>query len=147
MITGPAGPRNARRDGYLQALEGQLPELPPMIEEVSDYNEMGGYQGMQSLLAKHRPDAIFAANDLMAIGAMKAIREAGLRIPQDVAVVGFDDIPAAQLVTPALTTIYQDQEGMGRKAAQLLIERLEGRAPAQGLNIEMAFELHIRESA
>lgn len=147
MITGPAGPRDARREGYLQALQTCTPALSPEVEEVADYNEMGGYQGVQALLAHRRPDAIFAANDLMAIGAMQAIRDAGLRIPQDIAIVGFDDIPAARLISPALTTIHQDQEGMGRKAAQLLIERLEGRAPDHGLNIEMAFELKIRESA
>lgn len=147
MITGPAGPRNARREGYLRALQSQTPMLDPQVVEVDNYTEVGGYQGMQQLLRSDAPSAVFAANDLMAIGAMKAIRDAGLRIPKDIAVVGFDDIPAAQLVTPALTTIHQDQEGIGRRAAELLIERLEGKSPEEGRGVEMPFSLIQRESA
>lgn len=148
MITGSDGPRNARREGYLQALSSCSPALDPIIQEVDSYNEQSGFEGMRQLLAASpHPAAVFAANDLMAIGAINAIRKAGLRIPQDIAVVGFDDIPAAQQITPALTTIFQDQEGMGRRAAELLIERLEGIAPVQGQEIEMPYRLIIRESA
>jgi LacI family transcriptional regulator len=148
MITGPGGPRNARRDGYLRALSQESLRLHAHTEEVSTYDEIGGYQGMQRLLeGEQRPEGVFAANDLMAIGAMKAIVDAGLRIPDDIAVVGFDDIPAAQLVTPALTTIRQAQEEIGRKAAELLLERLQARESGDGRVIEMPFELIIRQSA
>jgi LacI family transcriptional regulator len=148
MITGPGGPRNARREGYLQALSRHGEGFDQQVEEVSSYDEVGGYQGMQRLLeGEQRPQAIFAANDLMAIGAMKAILDAGLRIPDDIAVVGFDDIPAAQLVTPALTTIRQAQEEIGRKAAELLLERLSGEETGDGRVIEMPFELIKRSSA
>jgi LacI family transcriptional regulator len=148
MLTGPDGPRNARRDGFLQALSTRLPALTPLIEEAENYNESGGYQAMQAILrSPQRPDAVFAANDLMAIGGMKAIRDAGLRIPEDIAMMGFDDIPAAQLVTPALTTIHQFQEEMGRRAAELLIERLNGQAPPGGRSVEIPFELVVRDSA
>jgi LacI family transcriptional regulator len=90
---------------------------------------------------------VFAANDLMALGAMVALREAGLRVPQDVAVAGFDNIPAARMVTPALTTVAQFPYRLGRRAAELLFDRLGGMAPAGGRLEEMPFELIVRESA
>jgi LacI family transcriptional regulator len=83
----------------------------------------------------------------MAIGAMKAIFDADLRVPQDISVIGFDDIPAAQLVTPGLTTIRQSQEAIGRKAAELVLERLSGKENGDGRVVEMPFELVIRDSA
>jgi LacI family transcriptional regulator len=148
LITGPGGPRHSRREGYLQALSQQNLALESQIEEVSSYDEFGGYQGMQRLLRSgQHPQAVFAANDLMAIGAMKAIFDAHLRVPQDISVIGFDDIPAARLVTPALTTIRQSQEDIGRKAAELLLERLCGKETGDGRVIEMPFELVIRDSA
>jgi LacI family transcriptional regulator len=148
MITGRGGPRNARREGYLQALNQQEQPLEAHIEEVSTYDEIGGYQGMQRLIESgHLPQAVFAANDLMAIGAMQAIIQAGLRVPEDVAVMGFDDIPTAQLVTPTLTTIRQSQEDMGKLAAELLLERLTGKETGDGRVVEMPFDLVIRNSA
>jgi LacI family transcriptional regulator len=148
MITGPGGPRNSRREGYLQALSQENLALEAHIEEVSSYDEIGGYQGMQRLLEnEQRPQAVFAANDLMAIGAMKAIFDADLQVPQDISVIGFDDIPAAQLVTPGLTTIRQSQEAIGRKAAELVLERLSGKENGDGRVVEMPFELVIRDSA
>lgn len=147
MITGPAGPRDARRNGYTQALAERMPEMQPCVVEVESFNERGGAQGIAHLLQGELPRAVFAANDLMAIGALKALRDAGLHVPEDVAVVGFDDIPAAAMVTPALTTIHQDQEGMGRRAASLLIERLSGQYTGSGRSVEMPFELVIRGSA
>lgn len=148
MITGPGGPRNARCLGYLQALETHSPSLEPLLHEAESYDEMGGFQGMQQVLQdRPLPSGIFAANDLMAIGVMKAMRDAGLCIPHDFAVVGFDDIPAARMVTPALTTIRQYQEEMGSQAAQMLIERLQGSAPENGRILEVPYELIVRESA
>lgn len=148
MITGFYGPREARREGYLQALAQAGEAFLPMIAEVNQYDEIGGAEGMRHLLEHpQKPDGIFAANDLMAIGAIKAAREAGLRVPEDIAVVGFDDIPAAVLVTPALTTIRQFQFELGREAARLVIERLSGKAPAGGRVVEMPYELIVRESA
>jgi LacI family transcriptional regulator len=90
---------------------------------------------------------VFAANDLMAMGAYIAIKEAGLQIPRDVAVVGFDNIPTAKLVSPPLTTIDQDQREVGRRAAEMLFERLEGSAPPVGRGEERPHRLIIRESA
>ena len=71
-------------------------------------------------------DAIFAASDLIAIGAMRALAEAGKRVPEDVAVVGFDDIPAASLTTPPLTTIMQDVRGAGEALVETLMAQIEG---------------------
>ena len=102
---------------------------------------------MRSLLDGPRPPtAVFAASDVMAVGALVAIREAGLRVPEDVAVVGFDDIPVARLITPRLTTVAQFQENLGLRAAEMLLERLGGRAPEQGRSEEMPYELIVRES-
>jgi LacI family transcriptional regulator len=149
MVTGFLGPREARREGYLQALNEAGPGYQPLIAEVNQYDEIGGAEGMRQLMQDPGlcPDGIFAANDLMAIGAIKAAREAGLRVPEDIAVVGFDDIPAAALVTPALTTVRQFQLEMGQKAARLVLERLNGEVPQEGRVIEMPYELVVRESA
>jgi LacI family transcriptional regulator len=148
MVTGFFGPREARREGYLQALAEAGPEYKPLIVETSQYDETGGAEGMRQLLVNpQQPDGIFAANDLMAIGVIQAARAAGMHVPVDLAVVGFDDIPAAALVTPALTTIRQFQLEMGRQAAKLVIARLAGQAPESGQMVEMPFELVVRESA
>jgi DNA-binding LacI/PurR family transcriptional regulator len=81
---------------------------------------------MQALLElPEPPTAVFAAADLMAVGAMKAAREAGLDVPADLAVVGFDDIQLSALLHPALTTIHQDKVGLGRAAARALLEQIE----------------------
>jgi LacI family transcriptional regulator len=94
------------------------------------------------------PDAIFVASDMMAIGALKALREAGLQVPQDVALVGFDDIPAASAIEPALTTVRQPIERMGSMAVELLLSILEGpheeESPAH--RIVLPTELVIRSS-
>jgi LacI family transcriptional regulator len=134
--------------GYQQALAAHgIPHDDGLIQR-GDYTEEGGYEGMQRLLTlPARPTAIFAANDMMAMGAILAIQEAGLSVPQDIAVVGFDDIPTARLVNPPLTTVAQFQVELGRRAADLLFERLNGTAPPHGRTIEMPYQLVIRKSA
>jgi LacI family transcriptional regulator len=148
MITGQRGPGANRVLGYQRALaEHQIP-FDEQLVCSGDFTVAGGCHSMQTLLALAPcPTAVFAANDLMAMGAMNAIRAAGLRIPQDVAVVGFDDIPAAALVTPALTTVTQFQEQLGQRAARMLLERIDGAASEGGRCAEMPAELVIRESA
>jgi LacI family transcriptional regulator len=148
MITGQDGPRHARKEGYLHALR-RLPEpCQPWIQDVHIFDEEGGYAGMRAILAKGEiPTAVFAANDLMAIGAMTAIRDFGLDIPEGIAVMGFDDIAAARMVSPALTTIRQCQDEIGRRAAALLIERLNQAEALPGRVVEMPFELMVRDSA
>ena len=150
MIAGLKGtpPRQSRVQGFCEALsENHLP-LNEILIQGGDFTETGGYQGMKKLLKlEPRPTAVFAANDLMALGAMMAIREASLRIPQDIALIGIDDIPAAKLVYPPLTTVSQIQENIGCRAAEMLFERINGTAPNKPRLVEMPFELIIRESA
>jgi LacI family transcriptional regulator len=141
-------PRQNRIRGFCEALaEHNLP-LDEILIQDGDFTETGGYQGMKKLLKLNpRPTAVFAANDLMALGAMMAIREAKLNIPNDIALIGIDDIPAAKLVHPPLTTISQMQENIGRKAAEMIFERIAGTVPEKPRLVEMPFELIIRESA
>jgi LacI family transcriptional regulator len=148
MITGQLGPREMRVLGYQQALREHEKRLEEHLIEVDDFTEKGGYSAMWALLQQAQSvSAVFAANDLMAISAMTAIREAGLRVPDDIAVVGFDDIPAAVLVSPALTTITQFPAKLGQRAAEMLFERLQGSAQEGGRCEEMPYRLVVRESA
>jgi LacI family transcriptional regulator len=148
MLISSDGPAQCRALGYKAALKQHGLLLNSEWIQEGDFNEIGGYQTMCDLLAqKECPSAIFAANDLMAMGAMAAIRDAGLSVPNDIAVVGFDDIPSAKLVFPALTTIDQPQRQMGRRAAEMLFERLNGTAPDEGRTEQMPYKLVLRESA
>jgi DNA-binding LacI/PurR family transcriptional regulator len=105
-----------------------LPELTVQIDSTVSTPELG-YPFAKQLLARKEPfTALFAYNDVSAIGAIWALREAGIRVPQDVSVVGFDDVPAAAFSEPALTTVRQPLHRMGYMAAQSLIEQIEGRA-------------------
>jgi LacI family transcriptional regulator len=150
MIAGQAG-TPAREDrvlGYLQALEAAGMRADEMLVRGADFNEEGGYRAAQDLLRLSlRPTAIFAANDLMAMGAMAALFEVGLRIPHDMAIVGFDDIPAARLLAPPLTTVAQYPDRLGARTAELLLERLRGEGPPSSRVIVMPAELVVRESA
>lgn len=127
-ITGKVSQQAAldRHDGYKQALlEAQLPLLPELIVH-GDWSQQRGYSAMQQLLALDpRPTALFAANDATAIGAMRAIQEAGYAVPNDVAVVAFDDLPIALFSNPQLSTIHQPLGEMSATAVQLLIDRIE----------------------
>jgi LacI family transcriptional regulator len=145
MVAGKGGPQGVRIDGYKAAL--QEAGLEPAVALEDTFSEEGGFRAAEKILASEfRPTAIFAANDLMAIGVMQALRERKIDIPGDIAVVGFDDISAAKLVTPSLTTVAQFQYQMGVKAAQILMERLRGSTAAIGTALEMPFSLVERES-
>jgi LacI family transcriptional regulator len=143
------GPENTiascdRFQGYQDALhERGLPMLPELVDR-GEYADMPAYQAMKRLLP-HRPDGVFAASDAMALAAMRAIREAGLRIPQDIAVVGFDDIPPAANSNPPLTTIRQPIQRTGSVAAEMLIDMVE-HPDAQPRRIVLPTELVIRSS-
>jgi LacI family transcriptional regulator len=125
-ITGPqnmiAG--SDRLAGYVAAVREQGLVADPSLIVEGDFSEAGGYLAMQHLLPR-RPDAVFAASDMMAIGALRAIREVGLRVPEDVALAGFDDVPAAERTTPPLTTIRQPIHRLGTTAVETLIELIE----------------------
>lgn len=147
MLTSQEGPARFREMGYQEALTAHGIEATNAMMSSGAYSEDGGYTAMQNLLQRgDRPSAVFAANDLMAMGAMIAIREAGLSIPRDIAIVGFDDIPAAKLVYPALTTVAQFQHALGQRAAEMLMERLNGQVENRGRSIEMPYHLIERDS-
>jgi LacI family transcriptional regulator len=112
-----------------------------------DYQQQTGYEITSHLLQNvdSPPTAIFASNDLSAFGAMAAARECGLRIPDDISIIGFDDIPQASLVYPKLTTVRQPLVEMGQVAVKMLMERIEdqSRPPQQ---VALATQLVIRDS-
>ncbi len=133
-----------RLQGYQTALrERGLPILPELVAE-GDFTEMGGYIAMRQLLRAH-PDAVFAASDMMAIGALRALTEAGLRVPKDISLVGFDDIPAAAHTAPPLTTVRQPTQRMGALAVETLIDRIENPTP-EVCHLVLPAELMVRES-
>ncbi len=128
-IAGPADMVAAvdRLAGYREAIAeaGQTPD--PALEVRADFTQEGGADAMRSLLAA-RPDidAVFTASDLMAAGALAVLEAAGRRVPEDVAVVGYDDSPIASTVRPRLTSVRQPIEEMGQETARLLIDLVEG---------------------
>jgi LacI family transcriptional regulator len=125
-ITGPLNMISGkdRLEGYLQALEAhRLPVDEDLIVE-GDYTEASSIAAARRLLSRS-VTAIFAASDIMAVGALKVIREAGLQVPHDVALVGFDDVPVASALQPTLTTVRQPIAQMGSMAAELLLNLLE----------------------
>lgn len=140
--------RDGRVRGYHAALARHGLDGSGSLVRGDDYTEIGGYQAMRRLLANgDRPSAVFAANDLMAIGAINAARDAGLKVPADIAVAGFDDIPFANLLYPALTTVAQFPQDLGRRAAELLFDRVVSGLEGPGRRVEMPFKLIVRSSA
>ena len=121
------------------------PDLTVQID-TDDPTPMLGYPFTKQLLARQKPfTAIFAYNDISAIGAIRALQEQGLRVPQDISVLGFDDIPGAAFHTPSLTTVRQPLNRMGEVAAQTLLDRIEGRKEYPS-EIAIEPELVVRES-
>ncbi len=148
MIAGRGGPREARLLGFRRALESYgLRPSGDVIQDGDDHAGGGAAAMGRLLMLADRPTAVFAANDVMAIGAMLTLREAGLRVPADVAVMGFDDIPMATMVSPPLTTVAQYPERLGARAVELLVQRLSGRVVGGGRSIEMPFDIVVRASA
>lgn len=127
MITGPMGWRsvNDRTQGYRTALMEAGIDFDSSLVGQGDWSYNGGYAAMEWLLDRSpRMTALFAQNDQMAMGAIRALRERGIRVPEDMAVVGYDDIPAADFYYPRLSTIRQPMQETGRVAVQLLIEAI-----------------------
>jgi DNA-binding LacI/PurR family transcriptional regulator len=115
-----------RHDGYLAGLAAAGLEVDDALVVRGDFSQDSGETGMRVLLSR-RPDldAVFCANDLMAAGALRVLREAGRDVPGDVSVVGFDDAPLAQSTHPPLTTVHQSAEQMGREMVGLLLETMQ----------------------
>jgi LacI family transcriptional regulator len=119
-------PRNydaaERLRGYRMALREACIGHDPSLEREGDFTEAGGYTATQALLAmKDRPTAIFAANDSMAIGALSALRESGVKVPEDIAVGGFDDIPLARFMDPPLSSVHVPICELGARAVDILL--------------------------
>lgn len=131
LLTGPRQLRSStdREQGFRSAFEasGGL-----ITAREGDFRESSGYENVRHALDSGNLDfsAVFALNDLMALGALRALREAGLRVPENVSVVGFDDIAVADLLTPGLTTVRQPIRALGTTVAEQLIARIRGDGPA-----------------
>jgi LacI family transcriptional regulator len=133
-----------RFQGYLDGLARYRRKLDPQLVQTCEFSELGGYQAMKKLLPQ-KPDAVFIASDMMAIGAMRAIQEAGLKIPADIAMIGFDDIPAAARTLPPLTTVRQPIARCGAMAAEVLIDMIVNPSNSPQRMI-LSTELVLRES-
>lgn len=148
VISGPSHLTNAveRLRGFRQALDdAQIPIAPEYIQEAQFDRNSGYTSAIRLLQLLPRPTAIFATNDLMAMGALLAIRDSKLVCPKDISVISFDGLDVTELTDPALTTVYQPGYQLGYSAARLLLERIEGSdAPAK--EIELETELRVRHS-
>jgi len=147
-ITGPADYlcSRARVDGYRSALERVGAEFDPALVRNGDFQHEGGFiRGSELLDMPEPPTAIFAGSDQQALGVYEAARQRGLRIPQDLSVVGFDDLPTMRWVSPPLTTVRQPLADMGRVAAEMLCDLVDG-VPLRSQRVELATELVVRES-
>jgi LacI family transcriptional regulator len=147
-ITGPADTlcSLARLDGYRSALERASVAADPALIRYGDFHHEGGFARAVELLGlADPPTAIFAGSDQQAFGVYEAARQRGLRIPDDLSVVGFDELPVSRWASPPLTTVRQPLAEMGSTAAQMLGELIDG-GPLRTNRVELSTELHIRES-
>ena len=147
-ITGPLHLTSAqdRLAGYKRALQAAKITPPAGYIVESTFERSGGHETAAALLhLKERPTAIFVQNDIMALGAILAIREAGLRCPQDVSLIGFDDLDVATLIDPPLSSIRQSGYELGQAGVALLLERVKG-AREVSRSLTLRTHLCVRES-
>ncbi|QNH23387.1 LacI family transcriptional regulator [Xanthomonas sp. GW] len=142
FIAGPDDNFDARERlrGYRDELHERSPQTLPRVLP-GDFDEASGYRAGQALLQGERPDVVFAANDMMALGCLFAFTHAGLRVPDDIALAGFDDVPMARYVHPALTTMRVDIAGFGARAMQMLIAALEPQSAAAAAEAPLATDI------
>lgn len=145
-IAGPTDFLEARRrvDGWRATLERA--GIAPPEPVIGDWSARAGYELGHALLARDEVTAVFAANDPMALGLLRAMGERGLSAPQDLSVVGFDGVPEAAYFSPPLTTVRQDFDEIGRRSLALLLERMDGQGAVDGRPVVVAPELLVRES-
>lgn len=145
-ITGPQAviPGVDRLTGYRLALKKYEMPVDKELIVPGEFTRTGGYEAMKALLDLE-PDAVFIASDLMAFGALTALAEAGVRVPEDVAIVGFDDFDASAHTQPPLTTVRQPVYDLGAQAASILIDWIEGRT-ASSQHLTLPTELIVRRS-
>ncbi|SDQ27722.1 LacI family DNA-binding transcriptional regulator [Pseudoxanthomonas sp. CF125] len=149
FICGPEDNFDAseRLRGYRTALAQHLPDAQP-IELPGDFDESSGYEaGKRILASKQRPDAVFAANDMMALGCLYAFNEAGVKVPADIALAGFDDIPLARFVHPTLTTMRVSIAELGGLALTRLLQSIESEESQPSTLQTLVPELIVRESS
>jgi len=133
--------------GFRRALEGAGIVPRPEYEAQGDFSEASGHRAVQELLAlPERPTAIFCANDSMAIGGLCAVHDAGLRVPEDVTVVGFDDIPLAHYMSPPLSSVHVPVFEMGERAVTRLIAALKGEPISERRDVRLPTRLVVRSS-
>jgi len=148
-LAGPSG--NWDADQRLRGYKDEMKKSRPGVRlEIlpGDFTQAAGYEAGQKLAAsRERPDAVFAANDVLAIGCLLAFREAGVRVPEDVAVAGFDDIPLASLVSPALTTVRVHIAELGRSAMEHLLVHLADPKGTKPVSRRLVPELVVRDSS
>ena len=126
------GPSLKRKNGFLKATKDYNIKFNPNLIEVGFFHHRGGYLAMRKLLKKrHDISAVFAASDFMAVGALKAIREANLKIPDDISLVGFDDLELTGLIEPSLTTIKKPRKLMGKYSILTLLEKLKNNSKVE----------------
>lgn len=148
VVSGPSDVlcSHARVDGYRSALGEAGVALDPSLVRYGNFFVDGGYQHGRELLTRpDRPTAIFAGSDFQALGVLRAARELGLRVPEDLSIVGYDDLPLTEWIGPALTTVHQPLRDMASTAARMVLDLAEGRTPSN-LRIDLAVELVVRES-
>jgi DNA-binding LacI/PurR family transcriptional regulator len=148
-----AGPRNLgigneRLEGYLKALKRHRIKADPDLIIHCDFNQQKAFEATNDLLRrKKRPDAIFAISDRMAIGAMLAIKDWNLRMPEDIGLVGFNNEPSVSLVTPAISSVEQPAFELGKTAAKLFIECMHNDAGSEAPEIMLRPKLFVRQSS
>ncbi len=155
-VTLTSGVGLKRFQGYLEAMRehGLKVDERSIVGRTDDGEQWPGYsteaighEGMKTLLSlRKRPTAVFARNDFTAIGAISAAKESGLRIPQEMAIVGYDDVPLASHTSPPLTTVHQPTLEQGKIAAELLLRRMESVEPPAGQERVMECKLVVRAS-
>lgn len=133
-----------RLNGFVEGLAMCGRALHPDLRIDGDFSETSGHHAMERLL-EQQPDAVFAASDTMAIGALRALRERGVRVPQDVAVMGFDGLTASETTVPGLTTIRQPVTETGSHAVRMLDDLVSGATPSPQVKV-MPVELVVRDS-
>ena len=147
-ITGPvaAAVSAMRVHGFIRAMAERGIDIEPSAIAESDFSGTGGQEAAGRLFDEVRPTAIFACNDMMGIGALRAAAERGIRVPQQCSIIGFDDIEFSNYTCPALSTVGQSVRALGEAAAQMLIERISGAVSGPTRRRVITPRLVLRES-
>jgi LacI family transcriptional regulator len=140
-------PGRQRREGFLEALKSRGVEPPEAYQEYGDFREESAYQSVMRLLAlEHPPTAIFVANNMMTVGALRALHDIGVRVPDELSIVGFDDLQLAALLLPPLTVVDRPMEEQGALAMRLLLRRLRETQDSAPRRIVLETKLLVRGS-